>query len=145
MAEALLGSKQDSKKIYVSGKFANRTVIRDAMKTLQNRNHSITHDWTQHSSAPNKTLEELRSDALADMHGIEEADIVIVIIDDPYYPYKGTMFEAGYACGLQKAVYIVTQYQDLVETLLGKVCFVHVIKHVKTLAECIAHFEGRRV
>ena len=113
--------------IYVAGKWEEKQQVRIVQQTLRNAGHSITHDWTVlelaheapagHMSAkeiyPGKWyyLEELQSQANADLDGVAEAEVfVAVCVKD--YRYAGTFTEMGMALAFGIPVYIIGKYAN---------------------------------
>lgn len=73
--------------------------------------------------------------------GVQNADVVIALMDDPKYPYRGTLFELGVALGLNKRVFVVTPYLkfDPENVFFHEVCFYYLkgITHVEAVAEAL--------
>lgn len=88
-------------KIYLCGKWADACSLREKMNELKWYGHTITHDWTFNNSNFPKQSSKL------DIDGVRNADIVIAIMDDPEYAYRGTFTEIGCALGQRKNVLIV--------------------------------------
>jgi len=101
------------KKIYVAAKFEKKDEALNLMNVLKNNGYHITCDWTKHEWPEHYQKQELYSKnieitnafAEADIKGVTDADIVIVL----YHGIKGPgmSFEMGYATALNKPVYIV--------------------------------------
>lgn len=72
---------------------------------------------------------------------MQDADVIIALMDDPKYAYRGTFFEIGVAMGLKKKVIVVTPYLtfDPANVEFHKVCFYHLqhITHVASLDEAL--------
>lgn len=92
------------KSFYLIGKFSNREYISEKIKEIENLGFYNTHNWTlkQNYSQPKSTQVE------EDINGVKKADIVIAIIDNPKYQYRGSFAEIGCALGLDKTVYLIT-------------------------------------
>lgn len=86
-------------KFYVATKFENMQAAREAMITLVQHGHEITHDWTV---VPQESLEA----AADDINGVTAADALIILMDKDL-PYQGTLFEIGCALGQEKPVYVI--------------------------------------
>jgi nucleoside 2-deoxyribosyltransferase len=104
-------------KIYIAGKWTSKQDIQQKMQQLKLLGHEITHDWTSNDG----TLQE---SAILDINGVKNADIVIAVMDDPVYPYRGTLCEIGCALGLGKKVFVYGGTNPEISTFY-KVCFVH--------------------
>lgn len=92
-------------KLFVSGKFADKSFIKAKMNELETLGYCITHDWATHEkSHDNKN--DLMNASVLDINGVKESDIHIIIITDTNYPYRGTFTELGCSLGLNKQVFI---------------------------------------
>ena len=94
-------------KIFVSSCWADRAKIHTIIKRFEEI-AQITHDWTVHESEElfnNKTY--LKCQSLLCVDGIERADYLVVIMDNPNYSYIDTWTEIGMAImsGLPVLVY----------------------------------------
>ena len=94
-------------KVYVAGKFEDRFEIRTVMNRLRAVGHEVTHDWTYEDPG------DLQGDALAsflthcaeaDMNGVLEADILVLINHKLAF---GAAAEMGMAIAWGKVVYVV--------------------------------------
>ena len=84
-------------KIYIAGSWAERDVIKDLMKYLEDIGHVITEDWTLHTGK-NMNHEY----ATKDINGINECDVFILFLSkDKTF---GKAFEMGYACSADKHI-----------------------------------------
>ncbi len=124
-------------RIYVAGKWSEKEAIRAFMERLRKAGHEITEDWTQHpaSAEPGKAKDStlLALDAAADLRGIKNAQILIAVMQDSKYPYRGTFFEIGFALGLGKGVMIVASSDP--EAAFRAVAFFHVATIIKVNTE----------
>lgn len=98
-------------KIFVSGKFFDKTVIHSFMSTFINLGHEITYDWTVHEM-DDITCEKLQQAAISDINGVKACEIHIIIITDPEYVYRGTFAELGCSLGLGKRVMIFCPFDS---------------------------------
>jgi hypothetical protein len=89
-----------SKKIYIAGKYTDPN-ISNYMEFIKSRGNEITYDWVKNLglSPPNA--------ARNDIIGVKRCDILIAIMDDPDYAYRGTFTEIGAALALDKRIIIV--------------------------------------
>ena len=90
-------------KIYVSGKYDNKPTIKKIIIQLQSLGHTITHDWTMTDVKTelqnNKDHDVYPKYAINDVIGVTQARLLIAIMDDPEYAYRGTFTEIGVALG----------------------------------------------
>ncbi len=98
-------------KFYVAGKFTDAARIRWYMDRIEELGHTITEDWTPNykkTVAPDFAVSNsyMSNCALKDMIGVKTADVLLAIMDDPSYEYKGTWTEIGMAIGAGKNVAI---------------------------------------
>jgi hypothetical protein len=95
-------------KAYVAGKFMDFEKIRVVMTELKNEGIEITHDWTQNEAATENRHYDICSGedtkrmgmfGRYDVEGVKSADVLVVIMDQCEYPYRGTWTEVGVALG----------------------------------------------
>ena len=93
-----------NKSFYLISKFSNRENVAERIKEVQEIGFDITHNWTEkkHYSQPKSDQVE------QDINGVRKADIIIAIIDNPKYQYRGSFAEIGCALGLDKTVFLIT-------------------------------------
>jgi hypothetical protein len=99
-------------KIYVAAAWRDRKRIRATwIDPLREDGHEITHDWTEMEDErldeignPLRDINYHRECAHADINGVIDADLVLVIMDSPvkYYSYRGTFTEIGCRIGANK-------------------------------------------
>lgn len=89
----------NSKKIYIAGKWHEKTKLQNCMKDIKNLGHTITHDWTTFEADPNNSKQSM---ANHDIAGVMSADMYIGLFDDVKYPYRGTFTELGVALAEQR-------------------------------------------
>ena len=121
-------------RIYIAGKWSDKDTIKKYMNQLQKVGHTITHDWTSYES----NVENKKSDmAFKDVQGVAFADVLIVVMTDPKYQYRGSFTELGVALGLLKDVYIICSDDN--SDCKTNVFFHHPsIVHVKSWDECLS-------
>lgn len=100
---------------YVAGKWTDGPKIREVMKRLSDSGqYEITHDWTSYEKVPPgkkltraEDFARLQDCADKDLEGVRRADVVVALLTDPDYPYRGTCSEFGAALVLGKPVILV--------------------------------------
>jgi nucleoside 2-deoxyribosyltransferase len=99
-------------KIYLAGKWGDRALIRDIMKRLETeQKHTITHYWPECEDVED-TPRDLGECARLDIEGVRNAEVVIVLMTDPNYAYRGSFTEIGAALALGKPLYIVCHHEE---------------------------------
>lgn len=98
-----------STKLFVSGKFNDRKLIRDKMDELEKLGYTITHDWTTKEKCVGD--KNLRIAGIEDINRVKDCDLHIIVITDPEYPYCGTFAELGCSLGLNKIVFIYCPFE----------------------------------
>ena len=88
-------------KIYVAGAWTHREELRKLMDDIEQLGHTITHDWTSNELEYNDYHERSVRCARADIKGVCDADLVIAVMTDDLYQYKGTRHELGAAFALK--------------------------------------------
>ena len=101
---------------YIIGKFATKKIIAEKIKEVENMGFENTHNWTLKENYTCPKSEQVKND----INGVKDADIVIAIINNPEYHYRGSFSEIGAAIGLDKTVYLVT---DNLESGSASHCF----------------------
>ena len=104
--------KQEKKlKVYIAGSWTERERVREYMHELLHRESlqpEITHNWTRAEvdDIEIRNRAANRKCASQDIDGVKNADVVIVLIENPKYAYRGTSCEIGCALGLEKPVLV---------------------------------------
>lgn len=93
-------------KFYLGGRYANRENLGKIADYLETRGFQCTHRWMEFEG---HTPGEM---AVNDIHGVMEADVVIVIFDSDTYAYRGTFTEIGAAIALNKPIYAMNYHAD---------------------------------
>lgn len=109
--------------VYVAGKWSDKVAVRRVMAQVRAAGHRITEDWTEHSEGVGKSTDALANDAMHDVQGILAADVILVLLTDPVYPYRGSFFEMGVACGSDKKIFVVAHPDP--NAAFRKVAFFH--------------------
>lgn len=90
-------------RVYVSGKYEHADKIGLYIHFLRSFEHyQVTWDWT----LPEARALGAREAGIKDTDGVRECDALLVILDCPVHPYRGTFCELGIALGLQKPVIV---------------------------------------
>lgn len=90
---------------YLAGKYADRDGSMGARRDqLVDMGFRVTHDWMTHELPGPRTPEVLGDYASHDIQGVQDADVVVVAMDDPAYAYRGTFTELGAAIALGKPI-----------------------------------------
>jgi len=98
-------------KIYVAGKWQERDLIREIMKSLRDLGHEITCDWTDHEYPTENIKEKLAKYAVIDIEAVTACDVLIFYAENNL-PYAGAFCEMGAALALGKPVFIVGEGID---------------------------------
>lgn len=95
-------------KVYLAGKFANKRSLALKRNQIQALGHAITFDWISHECHDPTSSKQLGECARKDLRGVSNADVVMVVMDDPKYSYRGTFTEIGAAIALKKKLILVS-------------------------------------
>ncbi|OHD64448.1 MAG: hypothetical protein A2096_04040 [Spirochaetes bacterium GWF1_41_5] len=125
------------KKIYIAGQFEYADDISSKMRELEKRGFLITHDWTKFESYQDDCVKMGKSAEL-DIDGVKNAEILICVMTDGEYEYRGTFTEIGCALGLGKKIIIINNNNNR-ESFCMTNCFYHhpAIIHVDSWEECL--------
>ena len=97
-------------KIYVGGAYGNKKNVQNLIDNLKAKGHTITHDWTR--VVKHDTKESKMQEAVNDINGVKNATLVVIIMDDPNYAYRGTWTEMGAAMATDKHILVITNGMD---------------------------------
>lgn len=90
-------------KVYVAGKFQDRTKVRGLMDKLEGLGHEITFDWTiEHYAKKEETIE----DAVECLQGVIDAEVYVGLFVEDHI-YKGALVELGIALTSNILVYLI--------------------------------------
>lgn len=110
-------------KLFISGKFNDKTIIRKYMDVFEKMGHTITFDWTSYEKNA-ADPKEMGVAAVEDINGVRDdsftesetklsvSDVHVIIITDKSYPYKGTLYELGCSLGLKKPIWMWNPFSD---------------------------------
>lgn len=98
-------------KIYVAGKWGDRENISKYIQDIQNHGFEISYDWTKNEIQECRTREEMSFFAEKDMNGVKTSNVVVILITDKDYAYRGTFTEMGGALALNKTIFIVNPFE----------------------------------
>lgn len=86
--------------VYIASSLENAEQVRAVRDTLAALGAGLTYDWTEHGSVQDEGPERIAEVARAELRGIYEARLVVVLLPGG----RGTHTELGYALGLGKPV-----------------------------------------
>lgn len=95
----------DTPKVYVAGSISEPIHVQVVQEEVKKWGLEISYDWTLHTRSFQK--KEMQKEGMADLQGVEDAQIVIAIFVDPKHSYRGTCTEIGYALGRHKEVIVL--------------------------------------
>lgn len=132
-------------RFYIAGKFADMHRINALVRHLE-LSHSLylqsSYDWTQraihnkvHYESPDEMHARWVDDAVLDVQGVRDADIVLALMDDPNYSYRGTNNELGCAIGLNKPVIIVNPGGDAAPIAQNVFYWFPTVQHAASIDE----------
>ena len=90
-------------KIYIASSLSNTVQVQALRDAFIAAGHTITYDWTSRDESENR-LQKLKELALAEIQGVKDADLVVIISDK-----KCQHSELGMAVALNKNVIIFNQ------------------------------------
>ena len=134
--------------VYVAGGWAFRHKVKSVMDELRgNSLFRVISGWVERENGANSP-DDLADDALHDIDEVTEAEVVLAVMDDPKYAYRGTFTEIGCALGQKKPVMILcpgtSEKKDDGSYSYSHYCqtnvFYHhkLVKHVSTVEEAVA-------
>jgi nucleoside 2-deoxyribosyltransferase len=95
-------------KVYVAGSWTDRMNMKHHITRFSNLGYEITHDWTESEKqhVDTRSIDQQCYCATLDINGVKDADVVVAIMDNPKYAYRGLNCEMGCALGLDIPVLI---------------------------------------
>lgn len=108
-------------KFYLASGLDNVESARFFRDGLVRDGHEQTYDWTQHGAVAAHGIERIREVAAAEMHGVECADFVVVVLPG----WRGTHFEMGAAHALGKPIFVYAPRFSLVDAHPDTCAFYH--------------------
>lgn len=136
-------------KVYVSGKWEDRQYLYNLMRRLEEEGHYISYDWTtleprlsQVNLDTPSTLGAtyMTKSAYRNVHGIEQADLVFVVMTDQKDPYQNSFAEIGCAIALKKMVLVYCPWPNA-ECQKGFFYYHPYIAHFTNLDRAIEHLQ----
>jgi len=95
-------------KFYIATKFENIDYFKSIEKLIKKYGHDITEDWTLHKNYKIIDFKEKLIQTKSDLEGIKKCDILLFLYTGKEVePGRGSMFELGYAEGLNKNIIIL--------------------------------------
>ena len=89
-------------KIYVAGKWEDRSRISSIMRSLEEMGFQITCDWTDHKYSDEAYPQQY---CIEDLRGVQDADLYLgIFLFD--YNYRGALVEMGIALGMGVPVWL---------------------------------------
>ena len=93
-------------KIYTASGWLFRERIAKINNDLKSKGLNIISTWIE-EEAGISTPEDSRIDAIRDVNQVKECDVLLAIMDDDKYAYRGTWTEIGVAIALNKKIIVV--------------------------------------
>lgn len=94
-------------KLYVAGKWSEMEWVGQRIVELQGLGYEITHDWTKVEQS-DRSKEALGRYGKFDIDGVKGSDVLVALLTDKSYPYRGTFCEIGCALGTGRKVLVMT-------------------------------------
>lgn len=98
-------------KVYIASRLENAAAVRELRDELAKRDVALTYDWTAHGSVQGQGAERMREVAHAEAKGVEDADLVIVLLPGG----RGTHVEIGIAIGNGVDILLVGEQEPNVQ------------------------------
>lgn len=135
-------------KIYTASGWPFRKDVSEMNKQLTASGFDVISSWIERENG-DSSPKSLANDAIRDTTEVSDADVVLCIMMDDKYAYRGTWFECSYGLALGKRVIIVcpglgsekrisdTQYEYPYQCMTNVFFWHQGIERVKTLNEAI--------
>lgn len=122
-------------KVYLAGRFPIKKEIGKLGEELEKYGVEITTKWwdIEQAHASNRSTEESTIVGTKELSGIVNADVIIAIVDDKDYAYRGTLTELGIALGnfyekgkcIKKSIFLITG-KEFTNKNCGILCVPHI-------------------
>lgn len=120
-------------KVYVAGKWSDSKNVATVISELEKMGIEITFNWPKFKDKlseeeksvgeyenisdervkrAKKCVKSLGRDADLDIQGVLDSNLVIAVMNDPHYAYRGTFTEIGAALGSKKEIYIINENDE---------------------------------
>jgi hypothetical protein len=93
---------------YLAGSFFKKELLGNYIDELEKLGHKCSWNWTKVEQGE-RIPELMATYSKNDLKGVKNADIVVAIINDKDYAYRGTFCELGYALACGKRVYVICE------------------------------------
>lgn len=105
--------KKAQVKVYLAGKFGDKDGPMAAKRDqIRAAGIVITHDWMTYERPGPRTPDVLGDYAFKDIQAVKDAHVVVFVMDDPKYAYRGSFTELGAALALGKQIFMYTPEGD---------------------------------
>jgi nucleoside 2-deoxyribosyltransferase len=98
-------------RVYLSAPGNRLEEARDAMERLRAAGHTITHNWVAVIKSELAwqpfTDEEMAARGRADIEGVRDAEVLVVLVTDPSGPSTGVAVELGAAFAFSRSTILV--------------------------------------
>ena len=119
--------------IYVAGAYKHRAAIRELVQAIEaTGTYKQTRAWYDVEGGG----ESHATSAALDVKAVEAAELVVAVMDDATYAYRGTFTEIGVALGLCKRIIVVGPSSTFAAT--NVFWHHHAIQHVETVDELMS-------
>ena len=129
-------------KIYIASRYSTKSEMKYVADILKEQGHIITSHWLNEPHAAGVTMDQIPRSELSlyaqqDLRDIESADVVLFFSCDPLIPTVrgGRHFEAGYAIGKGKPLWVVGPEENIFCTLPQVIIFATLSDVVNRLKE----------
>jgi len=96
----------NKKSIYVAGSWVQRKILHNKMLELRKAGYIVTSNWPLLEDKIDNP-DDYAECSKRDIKGVLTADILLVFMTDPNYPYRGTFTEIGCAIGSGKRIILI--------------------------------------
>lgn len=90
---------------YLAGSYQGRQDLKPLIGDLMARGYECTWNWPE-AEVHGQDHTTMGHFAAKDIQGVLDADVVVAVVDDPSYAYRGTFTEIGCALGSGKPVIV---------------------------------------
>lgn len=122
--------------VYVGAAWDDAPQVREAYAALRARGAVITRPWAE-ITADIESGRTRGEEAVSMQTAVADADVVVVLVTDPNYPYRGLTFELATALAWHTPIVLATALSDDCFTMENVALHHPAIQRVGTLAEAI--------
>jgi nucleoside 2-deoxyribosyltransferase len=112
--------------VFVASGWPERENAAKLMRELEKRGLVVAHDWTRGTQGGDRG-----KTATSDLAGVKRAQVLIAVMTDAKYEYKGTWFETGCAVGSGIPTILISPFTKAEDAVTARNVYFHLPSHTR--------------